>query len=115
MADKIEQIIAEDVVEKPYDASDPEQVNDARKKSGRKKTNRLRVVQAIMELEDGRAYMYNLLERCHIFGNPFVRNDPYATHFMIGESNIGRLIMADVVECSPEGYLKMCEENKERK
>lgn len=115
MSDKIENTVAEDTEEKPYDASDPVAVTDARKKSGRKKVDRLRVVQAIMELKDGRAWMYELLSRCHIFGNPMVPNDPYSTAFNIGESNIGRLIMSDVVECAPTEYLSMCEENKPKR
>jgi hypothetical protein len=65
-----------------------------------------------MEHEDGRRWIYNLLERCHIFGNPMVPGDPYATHFRIGEANVGRMIMADVVAAAPDQYVLMCRESK---
>lgn len=115
MVDRIAEIQAEDAAEKPYDASDPAAVNTARKKAGRKKAQRLMVIEALMQHADGRRWLYGLLDRCHVFGNPLVQGDPYATHFMIGESNIGRIILADVVAAAPEQYVVMCREGAEDK
>jgi hypothetical protein len=115
MADNIQKLEAEELAEKPYDASNPEEVNMARKKAGRKKANRLRIVEAIMQHADGRAWMYGILDRCHIYGSPLVQGDPYATHYMIGESNIGRLILSDVVDAAPDKYLLMIQEAREKK
>lgn len=115
MADQVQQIEAENIAENQFDASNPEQVNAARKKASRKKTQRLVVIQALMQHEDGRRWMRELLQRCHIYGNCLVQGDPYGTHFRMGEENIGKMIMADVIEAAPAEYLKMCEEGRRDK
>ncbi len=114
MADRINSLEAEDLAEEQFDSSSPESVNKARKKEGRRRAARLRVVEALMQHEDGRRWIYELLERCHIFGNPLVRGDAYATHFNIGEANIGRIVLADVVAAAPDQYVLMCQEAKSR-
>lgn len=98
-----------------YNSSDPAHIAKAEKKSVKKKANRLRVISAIMEHADGRKWMYGLLERCHIFGNPFCPGQSDSTAFNLGEANIGRLIMADVLAACPESYTLMCVEGKDGK
>lgn len=112
MADNINTIEAEGLAEKAFDAGDPIAVNNARKTAGRKRSQRLRVIEALMQHEDGRRWIYELLDRCHIYGNPLIQGDPYSTHFNIGEANIGRIILADVVAAAPEQYVTMCTEGK---
>lgn len=98
--------------EKPYDASNPQQVNEARKKAGRKKKARLEMIAGIMELKAGRLWMYDLLASCHVGGTPFVQGDPYATHLKIGELNVGNRLLADIGESAPDKYMLMLKEGK---
>lgn len=110
MADPIAENEALEVSEKPYDASDPKAVNNARKKAGRKKASELEVVRTIMSTTQGRAWMYSLLESCFIFGNQFVAGMPDSTAYNCGMSNVGKRIMQDIMKSAPDLYLKMCKE-----
>lgn len=103
---------AELIAEKPYDAGDPEQVNQARKRAGRKKRDELDFMKHIMEMQQGRAWMYKLLEDCKCFGSPIVPGDPYFTYHNIGEQNIGKRLLIEINEAAPEEYVLMMREAK---
>lgn len=102
---------AENNLTVPYDAGDSEQVNKQRKKVGRNRRARLLFVEAIMEQPEGRKYMFDLLEKCSIFGNPLIQGDTHATYFRLGEQNIGKMVLQDIQEFS-ELYCQMMNENK---
>jgi hypothetical protein len=99
------------LLEKPYDASDVEEVSKARKKSGRNRRARLDFVQGMMTLPEGRKYLWELLEKCFVFGNPVVVGDTHLTYMNLGQQNIGKMVLQDVQEFS-DLYLKMVEEAK---
>lgn len=111
MTDEVEDVPPPVVEDTTYNSSDPVQVEGARKKAGKKKVERLRVVGAIMEHADGRKWLYGILERCHIFGNPFVPGQSDSTAFNLGEANIGRLILSDCLAANSESYTIMMTEN----
>lgn len=97
-----------------YDTSDKEQVNRARKKASRTRTDRLEFVKAAMTMPQGRAWFYDLLIRCHVFNTPF-DDDPCRHAFRAGEANIGLQVLSDIQESAPDDYTKMIKENKSRK
>lgn len=99
--------------QKTYDASDPVQVNEARKKSGRRKKSRLEVIQALMSIPAGRQWIYEKLSECHVYSPTFVVGDPYLSSFKEGERHVGLGILQDVMLASPEQFMKMCNEAKE--
>src|ERR1700719_1100745 len=98
MADQIQKLEAERLAEEPFNADDRESVNKRRKSAARREKAHLTVVRNIMLNEAGRAWMYDKLEACKIFGNP-IRIvdgggvDPLGTLFNIGEQNIGKLLL----------------------
>lgn len=112
MADKISILQANEEQEEAYDTSEPVQVNKARKKSARKKADRLRFIEAAMQHEEGRAWFYDLLNFCRIFETPYISGDPYHTAFRCGNANIGLKILSDIQEAAPTDYLVMITENK---
>lgn len=101
---------AEDNLAVPYDTADPAQVNAARKKDARLRRSRLDVVAGLMDLKEGRAWMYGTLEFCHLFQSSFVQGDPHSTSFKCGEHNVGLKLLADVMAAAPKQYVTMCEE-----
>lgn len=103
-------IEAETNLEAPYDTADAAQVNAARKKEGRSRRARLSVVAGLMDLKEGRAWMYGLLDMCHIYQSPFYQGDPHNTAFRCGEQNIGLRVLADVQAAAPKQYIQMIEE-----
>lgn len=113
MADRIQNIEAEDEIDRAFDASDPKQVNNARKKGARKKAERLRVVEALMQHKEGRQWLREFMESCDIFGNPMVQGDPYGTHFRLGQQNAGKRVLMDIIAASPDNYVVMMKEGEE--
>lgn len=114
MADTIAENQAQQETEKPYDASDPKAVNNARKKAGRKKADELEAVRVVMGTAQGRAWMFNLLESCMIFGNPFVPGQPDSTAFNLGQANVGKRLLSDIMVAAPEQYMAMCKEGNSK-
>lgn len=110
MTDRPAIIEAEDALAVPYDTSDPVQVNNARKKSARHRRTDLNVVAGLMDLKEGRAWIYTKLTSCHIFQSPFFQGDPHNTSFRCGEHNIGLQLLADVQAAAPQQYILMIEE-----
>lgn len=110
MTDRPAIIEAEDALAVPYDTASPEQVNTARKKSARQRRNDLDVIAGMMDLKEVRAWMYRLLEFCHIYQSPFIQGDSHATAFRCGAHNVGLRVLADVQAAAPKQYITMIEE-----
>lgn len=111
MADKFAQIEAEAQVDETYDTSDKEAVNKVRKKAARTRADRLKFIEAGMNLAEGRAYFYDFLVRCHIFNRSFDQ-DPYVHAYKAGEVNIGLMLLDDIQTIAPSQYITMVSENK---
>jgi len=105
----IREIEARESVVKPYDAGDRAQVNDARKRAGRKKIKQVSFIQRVMEDPDGRRWVWEFLSRCNAYSQCSVPGDPYMTHFNDGQQNVGKLLLLDVIKF-PDLYLKMMTE-----
>lgn len=114
MSNPVAQAQAQDEVDTSYDTSEPEQVNKVRKKSARTRADRLEFVAAALTTEQGRSWFYDIMRRCKVFQGPYVGGDPYATAFRCGEQNVGLMVMDDVQTASPENYIKMVSENKDK-
>ena len=115
MVDHSSVIEAEMLIEEPYNAADPKQVNEARKKAARSKKEELDFTAAIMSTPQGRRWMFDLLNTCKTFTNPVVAGDPYYTYHNIGEQNIGKKLLQDVNDSAPAEYVLMMKEAKENK
>lgn len=102
------------VEDESYDTSEPEEVNKAKKKAGRTRADRLEFIKAAMSVDQGRAWYYDFLIRCHIFKVPYVSESPYDTAFKCGELNIGLQVLDDIQTAAPNDYVKMISENKTR-
>lgn len=105
---------AEIALEAPYDAGDPEQVNNARKRAGRERREELEVVKALMNLPAGRRWLYNKLVMCKVFTSPFVPGRDGQTEFFAGMQAMGHLLQDDIMSAAPDLYMAMCTENDAR-
>ena len=95
-----------------YDANDKEQVKKAKRKVEVDSALALDVVRNIMQSATGRAWIYNKLEQCHIYGNPFIPGQADTTAFNLGEANQGKILLAEVQAAAPDLYLTMLQEAK---
>lgn len=107
--DKIEAEILEEI---PYNAADKTQVNNARKKEARLRKEELAYVKAIMSTPQGRRWMYNMIVSCKTFGNPIIQGDTHLTYSYLGAQNIGKKLLQDINDSSPENYMIMIKESK---
>jgi hypothetical protein len=114
MVDIAATVEAEMNLEKPFDASDSEQVNKSRKVAGRNRRARLDFVEGMMTLPQGRKWLWELMEYCSVHGSPVVQGDTHATYFNLGQQNIGKRVLADVQEFSAL-YVQMVKEAKENR
>lgn len=96
-----------------YNSDDPKQVKKAKDKAELAHAMKIDIVKGVMSTPPGRKWIYGILERCHIYGNPFVPGQSDVTAFNLGEANIGRSFLADVQEAASEDYLVMLREAKE--
>ena len=96
-----------------YDTGDKESVNNARKKASRIRASRLRFVAAAMENKEGRAWFYDFLVFCDIYGNPFMEEETHKTAFKLGQQNVGKMVLGYIMDAAPDEYLTMLSENKE--
>jgi hypothetical protein len=111
MANPVDELLAKEALEETPDTSDPGEVNKQRKKYARKRSDRLRFIEAAMQHEEGRAWFYDILVFCRVFQGPW-DDDPYRTSFLCGQQNVGLRILADIQDAAPDNYLKMIKEQK---
>jgi len=93
------------------DVSDPRQVEKAIKASKTKDEVRAEGLLQTMKSVQGRAWLYDLIEKCGPGQNPF-SPDALRMAFNCGELNIGNQIVGQCNTVSAELYLVMMKENQ---
>lgn len=104
---------AEMLAEEPYDAGNNKAVNNARKKSARLRREELEFIKAIMDLPQGRKWMFGRLTDLNLFGNVVVPGDTHATYHNLGAQNFGKKLLQDISEAAPDLYMVMMKEARE--
>lgn len=112
MVDTIAQMEAERMAYRPYDATDPIAVQKAEERAAKQEAYKREAIRALMETPQGRVWMAEVLEFCHIYEEPFTRGETDVTSFKLGRANVGRYLMGDIQAVSPERYLEMLKESK---
>lgn len=95
-----------------YDANDPKQVKKAQKRAELDLALRLDEIKKVMQTIPGRAWIYDMLDRCHAHHTPFTQGEPDTTNFKLGAQNWGFTLLAEVQQAAPELYLQMINEAK---
>jgi hypothetical protein len=104
--------LADDTLE-PYDATDPAAEQNARRDEARRQRDTIDVMRAILGTKKGRAWLCDKLEKCHIYGSPFMPGQPDATAFALGEENVGKQLMLEAIDADAGSYMKLLAERKE--
>lgn len=99
--------------EKPLvkNAADESQVKGAVQKKqliDEKKNNDLKF---ILSSEQGRRYIWRQLSSCGVFQSSF--RTSAEIYYLEGRRSIGLQLLAEVMECDPEAYIKMSKTNKD--
>lgn len=92
-------------------AANASQVNDAdyKKRSAREKE--LDDVRVILNLKEGRRFVWRYLSECGVFQTSFT-GQSNQTFFNEGSRNVGLKLLADVNEANPESYVTMVNEGQ---
>lgn len=115
MTDIIDEQLTADEQANPFDAYDPEAIEEATKAEARLKAKKLRVVESIMDNEDGRAWMHDFLGvNCHVFSENTMRDTPERNGRFEGERAVGLRVLSEVMSAAPEMFWKMRTEAVER-
>ena len=95
------------------DASDPKSVRKAQKAAKTAERLRQDVIRNLMSTIAGRAFVYDLLEGCHVFVTSFSLNALQMAHNE-GERTVGLRLLADIMRVCPDKYVLMAREYSER-
>lgn len=111
MSDAIDETAARDEEENTFDVYNREVIEEAEKNAIRLKQKKLRVVEAIMSNEDGRAWMFDLLGgNCHVFSENSLNGTIEKNAKFEGERAVGLRVLDEVMTAAPEMFWKMrCE------
>lgn len=105
----------EDQLTDSFDANDPDSIIEAEKESLRLRNKKLRIIESIMNDEDGRAWMFDFLDsNCHIFSENSLNGTIERNAKFEGERAVGLRVLSQVMEASPEMFWKMRMEVLER-
>src|SRR5258708_18924847 len=92
-----------------YDASDRKSIRRAEKASRLADRARQEVIVNLMSTTFGRAWLWDILTSCHVFGQTFSA-DPLMTAFAEGRRAVGLALLADVMSACPDQYITAARE-----
>lgn len=80
-------------------------------KAKEREESRKRALGSLLATVDGRLYVWDQLESCHIFTMSYAPNSFDQTAFREGERNVGNRLLTDIMRWYPASYLQMTKEN----
>lgn len=95
------------------DASDEVTTNNRRSDAARYRKDDLGVLRKMMHDPKGRSWLHRTLEFCDIYGSPFTPGQADTTAFHLGQQNVGKRLLIDSMEASPDLYMLMIREARE--
>lgn len=98
--------------ERPFDASDPDQVNQRNRDSKRRDLRHREVLRQIMQSAPGRAWLYDFLAECHMNSTSYTSERTHDTAFNEGERNVGLKMNAQMLRFPAEYFLMLKENGK---
>lgn len=98
--------------EQPYDSGDPRAVRERTRDTKRAGDRRQETLRLILSHENGRDWLYSLLELCGVYQTPFSSDIAIMSH-NIGRQDVGRKLLADIVAADSRMYMKMLQEKEE--
>lgn len=67
-------------------------------------------IKAVLELPEGRRFLWRVLSRCNVFGSVW---EPSAKiHYNAGQQDMGHFLMAEVLAADEQIFFNMMTENK---
>ena len=70
-------------------------------------------IRSLLKTVYGKRFVHKILRSCYIFHSPFVAGETDSTSLNIGKQEIGRSLLAQVLDVRPESYNEMLKMEKE--
>jgi hypothetical protein len=70
-------------------------------------------LRSLLKTVYGKRFIYRIFKKCYIFGMPFVAGEPDTTAFNLGKQDVGKSLLAQVLDVRPEAYNEMLKMEKE--
>lgn len=114
--------MADETPVETFDATDPAAEDNARREAARRDRESADVIRHLLHRKEARAWFYRLLTDCHIYGagrsgpvegTSFVPGSSDVTFYQLGEENIGKRLMMEAMNASPDLYLLMIKEQRD--
>jgi hypothetical protein len=103
-----------DEAPQPFDASDPKAVKERNRKVKRAKNQQAEDLAIVLATEQGRRFVWGVLERCGMFRLSFQPGmDALTGAFNDGGRNVGLPLLAALMNHHPDTYAQMARENQE--
>lgn len=93
-----------------YDPSNRKHVREKEKEASLAERNFIAYTRQIMSEAPGRQWMQSLLDKCYIFGEPFVKGSSDSTAHNLGRQSVGKELFFTVVTHCPTEYIQMMQE-----
>lgn len=93
--------------------ADKSKVDKAKLKDKFKVRQRDEDLKTILNLREGRRYLWGILEEAGVFTSSFTGNSH--TFFNEGKRDMGLRVLSHITESNPDAFLKMMVESKENK
>lgn len=87
-------------------AGDEQQVASAIGKERRIRTRELNDVRAVLATEEGRRFIWRLMEQCKVFESVKATDDS-TTLYNAGRQDVGHFVMTELVEARPNALIEM--------
>lgn len=94
------------------DTSDPKAFRKRSQQAKLSARERTETIRQIMASKGGRAWIFDMLSRAHIWSST-VNQNPYFTYFSEGERNQGLMLLSEVEQAAPESYTRMIQESQD--
>lgn len=92
-----------------YDASNPDQVKEKKRKAHRLEADDAQIIKDLMTSRLGRAFLYRLMSYCNIFSSSL--GDHHYMAFNEGRRDVGLYLFDRIGKHTPEAYMTMMKEH----
>src|SRR5690348_3711287 len=94
-------------------AADPKQIAEASRKEKDRRKRELAELRRLLDLPDGRRFLWRLLEHCDVFASVY-DDVPVRMAHHSGKQDVGHFLLAEINDAQPTALLQMMREAKER-
>ena len=91
---------------------DTSQEEKKEKKADRRRERELSDIRRILQLPEGRRFLWRVLEKGRVFQDAYAGESIHGTNYNLGRQSVSRDFLNDILEADSRGLIQMQEEQK---